>query len=349
MARIRSIKPEAFRSRTIKKLSFPARWTFQGLVIHADDKGRLKDDIDLIRADVYPLELDEVSIKDVESHIQEMVDVEMLCRYQVNGTWYLHFINFGSHQKINRPSQFALPACPYHEDDGSPKPGARPSGPKNTEPSGTPHVPLSESAVSPQPSRARTGSGREVDKEVEGEKECAPLASVTTLPPPAPEPVLLVPAVEPAALFELAPPAPGPQSALEIVEPEKNAGTLIAEWIDFRTRKDPDNKPPKRTVGQVSKELKLLLDEVSYEVVRQGFMEWDAKGAGPSALASFVNQVQSRRAQDAVTIPAQRPSATTLRTQTGLGLMREFAAEEGVDLSTLLPSNVIPLRREITA
>lgn len=327
MARIRSIKPEAFRSRTIKKLSFPARWTFQGLVVHADDKGRLKDDIDLIRADVYPLELDEVSIKDVESHIQEMVDVEMLCRYQVNGTWYLHFINFGSHQKINRPSQFALPACPYHEDDGSPKPGTRPPEPKNTEPSGTPHAPLSEPAVSPQPSRARTGSGSGEEKEVE--EECATSVYAPTV----------------IALFETAPAAPAPEPPP--VEPELNAGTLVAEWIEIRTKDSPDNKPPGGIIGRAGKQIKKLLDEgISYEIVRQGFADWDLKGADPSAIPSFVNQAQSRRASGQ---PANRngakPSATTLRTQTGLSLIAELAAEDGVDLADVIPLT----RRGITA
>lgn len=48
-------------------------------------------------------------------------------------------------------------------------------------------------------------------------------------------------------------------------------------------------------------------------------------------------------------IPAQRPSATTQRTRTGVDLIQQFAAEEGVDLSTAMPSNVIPIRREISA
>lgn len=207
MARIRTIKPEAFRSRTIKKLSFPARWTFEGLVVHADDEGRVKDDIDLIRADIYPLEMDEVSVKDVESHIQEMVDVEMLCRYQVNGTWYLHFVNFKKHQRINRPSESHLPGCPYHEDDGSPKPGAKPPSPKFTEPPGHPHAPLSEGAVSPQPSRVRAGSGSGGEMEEEEEKELAPLASVTVLLVAAPAEEAAAPQGDDGSLFAAPPPA----------------------------------------------------------------------------------------------------------------------------------------------
>ena len=346
MARIRTIKPEAFRSRTIKKLSYPARWTFFGLLVQVDDEGRAVDDIDLIRADIYPLEMDEVSAKDVEMHIEELCApaADMVCRYSVDGERYLHVVNFRKHQRINRASESHIPCCPIHGEGGSPK-GKKPT-PKSpiTEPSDPTHDTLTEDAVSPQPSRARAGSGREV--EVEVEKECAPLASVTTLPPAAPEPPPWTTAAEPDALFDYAP-SGRDDGNLPSLEPVLNAGTLIAEWIDFRTRKSPDNKPPKRTIGQVSKEIKLLLEEVSYEVVRQGFMEWDAKGVGPSALASFVNQVQSRRARDAVVaIPVQRPSPTTLRTQVGLSLMQEFAVEEGVDLAEVIS---LSQRRGITA
>jgi hypothetical protein len=345
MARIRTIKPEAFRSRTIKKLSYPARWTFCGLLVQVDDEGRAVDDVDLIRADIYPLEMDTVSVKDVEMHIKELSspDVDMVCRYSADGIRYLHIVNFKKHQRINRASESHIPCCPIHGEGGSPRGKKAPPQPSITEPSRPPHGTLTEDAVSAQPSRAHAGSGREVEEE--REEECAPLASVTTLPPPAPEPARPVPAAEPDALFECAPAARADETPPPL-EPVLNSQTLVAEWIDFRTRKDPDNKPPKRTVGQVAKELKQLLDEVSYDVVRQGFMEWDAKGASPSSLASFINQVQSRRARDAapVAIPAQRPSATTLRTQTGLALMQEFAAEEGVDLT-----NVIPITRGITA
>lgn len=342
MARIRTIKPEAFRSRTIKKLSYPARWTFFGLLVQVDDKGRALDDLDLIRADIYPLEMDDVSVKDVEMHMEELSapGIDMVCRYSVGGHSYLHVINFGKHQRINRASESHIPCCPIHGDSDTPrgkKPAPKaPAEPEITEPSEPTHAPLSEPSVSPQPSRVRAGSGREEEREVEEEKEYAQSASVTLLPLPAPEPTAPIPAAEPVALFECAPIAQGGETQPEPA-PALNAQTLIGEWIDYRTRKDPDNKPPKRTIGHVSKEIKQLLDEkISYEVVREAFMEWDAKGASPGSIPSFVNQVQARRARGAV-VPPQRRSATAERTQTGLSLMQQFAAEEGVDLATVIP------------
>jgi hypothetical protein len=126
----------------------------------------------------------------------------------------------------------------------------------------------------------------------------APLASVTVLPVAAPEPPHPVPAIEPVALFECAPVARGDES--KEVEPVQNSQTLIGEWVDYRIRGGIENKPTSQMIGRVGKELKKLLVEVAYEVVRQGFMEWDAKGAAPTAIPSFVDQVQSRRAAAAV-------------------------------------------------
>lgn len=54
MARIRTIKPDFFRSRTINRLSADERLTFIGLWCHVDDEGRCEVDLDLIKADIWP-------------------------------------------------------------------------------------------------------------------------------------------------------------------------------------------------------------------------------------------------------------------------------------------------------
>ena len=71
--------------------------------------------------------------------------------------------------------------------------------------------------------------------------------------------------------------------------------TLIAEWIEHC-----EQRPPGRVVGQVSKELKALLDEgIEPERVRAALAEWNRKGLHPSTLASVVHEITNRR-------PAQR-------------------------------------------
>lgn len=129
---------------------------------------------------------------------------------------------------------------------------------------------------------------------------------------------------EPAALFDspavvdLAPTAPAEHT------PELNAGTLVAEWLEART----SNRPPKRTIGHVGKELRILLEEdhIPYEIVRDGFMAWSRKGSAPSALASFVNEVQARASN--VVVPFQRSAPNDLGSDEH---MARFLARQGID------------------
>jgi hypothetical protein len=68
------------------------------------------------------------------------------------------------------------------------------------------------------------------------------------------------------------------------------AQTLVGEWIDHC-----DERPPGRVIGQVSKELKSLLDEgISPDRVRAALAEWNRKGLHPSTLASVVHEITNR-------------------------------------------------------
>ena len=87
-----------------------------------------------------------------------------------------------------------------------------------------------------------------------------------------------------------------PSASLAVVRDHApTTQTLVAEWIDHC-----DNRPPGRVIGQVSKELKALLDEgIEPERVRAALAEWNRKGLHPSTLASVVHEITNRR-------PAQR-------------------------------------------
>lgn len=70
-----------------------------------------------------------------------------------------------------------------------------------------------------------------------------------------------------------------------------SAQTLVAEWIDHC-----GTRPPSRVVGQVSKELGVMLAEgIPYEDVRRGFAAWHAKALHPSAIASVVHETRNPR------------------------------------------------------
>jgi len=110
MARIRSIKPDFFRSEDVSALPLRARLTWIGLWTHCDDHGRAKDLARLIKADVWPL--DEVTLRDIEEDLALLADHGRILRYTVDGKNYLAVVNWHAHQSINRPSKAKCPAPP---------------------------------------------------------------------------------------------------------------------------------------------------------------------------------------------------------------------------------------------
>lgn len=84
-----------------------------------------------------------------------------------------------------------------------------------------------------------------------------------------------------------------PKTASSGATPDKpiNSQDLTGWWID-----QCNERPPKRTIGHMSREIKLLLDEdIDPHHIRNGIAAWMGKECGPSALASFVNQAMNVR------------------------------------------------------
>ncbi len=118
MARIRTIKPEAFTSRETSAMTDAVFRTFTGLFCYVDDKGRGEDDADLIVAAVAP-RIKTKTARVIAGHLAELArgDDAPLCRYEVDGVPYLHLVNFLKHQRINRPTPSKLPGCPKHDPE----------------------------------------------------------------------------------------------------------------------------------------------------------------------------------------------------------------------------------------
>lgn len=69
------------------------------------------------------------------------------------------------------------------------------------------------------------------------------------------------------------------------------AQTLIGEWVDSL-----DVRPPSRVIGQLSREVKQLLDDGQpVDDVRHAVAAWQAKGLNPSTLASVLHEQRARR------------------------------------------------------
>lgn len=114
MARIRTIKPKLFTSKSVTQWPIAVRWTFAGLFTYMDDRGRGEDDPLMVKAEVYPRDPKMTPAK-VQEHIDFLVDDGTLCRYSVDSESYLHIPTWRDHQRINRPTPSKLPACPTHE------------------------------------------------------------------------------------------------------------------------------------------------------------------------------------------------------------------------------------------
>jgi hypothetical protein len=332
VARIRTIKPETFTSETISSLTLAARWTFVGLWTHVDDEGRTRDNARIIRGALWPNEDETVSSKHVESHLVELEDAEMICRYEVDGGRYFHVVNFHRHQKISHPTPSKLPPCPHQSH-----PGPRPVRPND---SGNP--PESSGEI-PEPSeilepRARVQDARaqathlrartpevEVEVEVEvdqGDEE--PSSSPTAAPP-------------------------GDQTSPRRLDVD----ALCARLVELMTANGC--KPPAIT-EQWRTAARLLLDRDGREFDKAlALLEWSQAHqfwhTNILSMPTFRKQYERMRLQALAEWERDhrdehRPSTTTRIVNQSLDTVRQIAERDGVDLGALLP---FPDRRELTA
>ncbi|GGV36709.1 hypothetical protein GCM10010293_40120 [Streptomyces griseoflavus] len=83
------------------------------------------------------------------------------------------------------------------------------------------------------------------------------------------------------------------------------AQTIVGEWLDRMNK-----RPPKAVIGQVSAQIKKLLDEgIAPDDIRGGLAIWMTKAYAPSAIPSFVNQAMNTK-------PAQQGPPTAPRDMT---------------------------------
>ncbi len=81
MARIRTIKPEAFVSESLAAVSLTAERTFFGLLTQADDQGRHRDHAAIIAGQLWVLR-PEHTPGAVEQDLAQLADAGLICRYK---------------------------------------------------------------------------------------------------------------------------------------------------------------------------------------------------------------------------------------------------------------------------
>lgn len=328
MARIRTVKPEAFTSESLACVTVEAERTFFGLLTQADDEGRHRDNPAIIAGVLWPLRAEHTSVH-VEDDLAQLAAAGLVCRYTgCDGKRYLHIVGWAEHQKIDKRSQSRMPVCTEHHADHR---CGRCGGPCRslTEPSATAPQPLDEGSAkdpgtlpepsasapralvspsSPAPAPSPTGvggAGAGADATSGPEEAAAPasgeFAGHTASVEPSANP--------PRALAEGSAPgsgildrgssvptgrqAPGASDSPGAPDPvgasAAPAKDLIGEYVaSCRER------PPGDVIGHLGRVVKRLLAEgIAVEHVRAGLRRYAEIQGHPSRLPSLVNDAMN--------------------------------------------------------
>lgn len=115
MPRIRSVKPEYPQHRKVRKVSRDARLLNIHLWNLADDEGRLQELVPWIIGAIFPGDEDVVP-EVLRGWLEELHEVGLIVRYEVDGENYIQCHDWDDHQRINKPSRSVLP--PFQADSG---------------------------------------------------------------------------------------------------------------------------------------------------------------------------------------------------------------------------------------
>lgn len=110
--RIRSIKPEFWRSQDVSSLDWPTRLLFIGLWSYVDDNGVGVDREALIAADLFADDLardPRDTLATVSRGLQTLSERGQIIRYSVGAKRYIEIANWERHQKIDKPGKERYP------------------------------------------------------------------------------------------------------------------------------------------------------------------------------------------------------------------------------------------------
>ena len=114
MARIRTIKPEFWQDEKLAPLRPIDRLVFLGLISHADDAGRLVDNVKLLDGLIFPLTED--TCRDA---LETLARLSRVTRYtSASGQALLQVTNWEKHQRVDKPAKYVLPAPTLTQSSG---------------------------------------------------------------------------------------------------------------------------------------------------------------------------------------------------------------------------------------
>lgn len=164
MSRIRTIKPDFFRSLDVAELTHFEQLLWIGIWTEADDHGRLIDDARLIKAALFPLD-NSATLERVAKGLEALALRGRVARYAVDGRSYLAVVNWHEHQAINRPGKpkHPAPTVPVGDPSGLCPACSGTTRTAVTDTSRSTHGALTEDSVSAHGglTSGREGKGRE--------------------------------------------------------------------------------------------------------------------------------------------------------------------------------------------
>jgi len=96
----RILKESICTSENLNNVSTGAEVLFYRLIVNCDDYGRMDGRLPIIRAKCYPLRLDNIHEKEIDTWLKELQASELLKVYTVLGQNYIAFTTWDSHQQI---------------------------------------------------------------------------------------------------------------------------------------------------------------------------------------------------------------------------------------------------------
>jgi len=284
VARIRSIKPEFWKSEAVTCHDFFTRLVFIGLWTYVDDNGVGLDHWRLIAAELFPLEEDFARVsREVRESLARLADTGRIVRYTVDGKSYFAVSNWSEHQRIDRPGKARYPEPDDPRSTPTP-PAARANAESSPAEAKSFATPSRDSRETPA-----TGEGEKGNRG-EGEKVNYPALAALDAEAPAAEPItgeVIQPAL--GELFVVTGPAGTDLAPAE----HTNAGQLTRQWIDFCNAKGV--KLTNTAIKRYGKHIKDALNQqFSAEHIKHALagMLNDRVASRPALLDNYLIRVQ---------------------------------------------------------
>ena len=109
MPRIRTLKPEHRQHRKVGPLTHVTYRLWVGMILEADDAGRLVCDAAQLRTLIFGYH-PKMTCALIEASLSTLKDLGLVRLYEHNGTRYADFPSWHDHQRINRPNPSKLPS-----------------------------------------------------------------------------------------------------------------------------------------------------------------------------------------------------------------------------------------------